>query len=835
MTTKIFLSISLIFSISLSVFAQTATTNYTINGVVTDLSGVSVPYATVSLKKDSVSQIFLKRTAADVDGKFQMEVSLDSGLYVIQIEAVGFGTLLQPIELADKRKIDAGKFLINEASTELNEVQIVATKPLVTQGLDRIGYDVEADPENKINNVLEMLRKVPLVTVDGDENIQVKGSSSFKIYINGKPSNMVTKNPKDVLKSMPASSIKKIEIITDPGAKYDAEGVTAILNIITQSTLQGFQGSISARANTRGNLGGSAYISSKIGKFGVTANYGYNQYSSPSWQTTHSEYFTENMPYKYLNSNSEGGYKGNWNWGNMELSYEFDTLNLVSASIGINGGTFKNPDDKSFSYMKNAALDTLGAYFTKGSSKNNNFGINGNIDYQRTFNKKEQLLTISYLFDLSPINSENISTITHDNKFPIDLNPTAYNQKFVKRGKTDEHTFQIDYTEPFNENKHVIEAGVKYILRMNIADNDYKLYDDLTGKYDRDTLRSANDMKYFQHIFGAYGSYTFKLKKFSVRVGARLEGTLQNVRFLDPLDTINKDFKIKLFDVVPSISFSYKPTEKSTFKLGYNNGITRPSIWELNPYIDDSNPKFLSYGNPNLNSERSHRFSLGYGYVAQKFNTNISASYSLVNNSIESYNFVDTAAIIHSTYANIGKNQWFSVNIYFNYNPWKWFRLWFSGGGYYDEYKNNDYTYGNYVFNGWGGANFTLPSKFKFNIGGGGSSSWVGYNTKGSPWYYYYFSLSRSFLKGDKLTVSISTNNPFEKYRTYTSKHWENNIFEYNNSSKQISRDFGISVSWRFGEMKAQIKKAERGISNDDVKSSGGNSGGSGGNQGGGN
>ncbi|MDR0831104.1 MAG: TonB-dependent receptor family protein [Prevotellaceae bacterium] len=819
---KYFLIVSLCLS---SVLSAQNTETYTIKGVVKDTTAtVGIPYATISVA-DTLATNFLKRAAADANGKFSVEVKLEKGDYMLVIDATGWDTKKIPITFSDDKKIDLGTIILLEKSAELLGVEVVAVKPLVTQDLDKIGYDVEADPESKTNNVLEMLRKVPLVTVDGEENIQIKGSSSFKIYINGKPSNMITKNPKDVLKSMPASSIKKIEVITDPGAKYDAEGVTAILNIVTQSALQGFQGTVSARVNTKGDLGGSVYFSSKIGKFGVTANYGYNQYSSPNWSTSNSEYFTESMPYKYSNTYSESSYKGGWHWGNLELSYEFDSLNLLSASFGVNGGQYKSPKDSSFTFLRNEALDTLGAYFTFGNFKNTYIGFNGNVDYQRTFKKPDQLLTISYLFDLSPDNSEQISKITYDNRFPTNLNPNAYNQKFVKNGKTDEHTFQIDYTEPFNK-KHVIEAGLKYILRMNIADNDYKLYDEATGEYDRDTARITNDMQYLQHIFGAYASYTFKLQKFSVRVGGRLEGTFRDIRYLD-LPAQNFKDKKPVIDVIPSISLSYKPTEKSTLRLSYTNGILRPNIWNLNPYIDDSNPLNISYGNPNLQSERSHNISFSYGFVAQKFNMNISTSYGQTNNSIERYTFVDTlSGVLHSTYANIGKYQRIGGNLYLNYTPWKWLRLWAQSSIYYTNYHHHDYSEGNFGMNAWGGLNFTLPWKLKFNVSSGGSTPWVGYQMRGNAWYYYNFSFSRSFLKGDKLTVSIYVQNPFEKYRTFTGSSWSEGIYNNTWTSKQITRAFGLSLSWSFGEMKAQIKKAERGISNDDVKSCGGQGGG---------
>ena len=834
MQIKKFLSIILLIGVSMSIFAQTT---YTLKGVVTDEKSGSVPYATISLQKDSVPN-FLKRAAADVNGKFEIEVALDSGSYLIHIEAFGYETILQPIEFSDNKKIDAGKFVMKEAGTELGEVQVVATRPLVTQDLDKIGYDVEADPESKTNNVLEMLRKVPLVTVGQDDEIKIKGSTSFKIYLNGKPSNMITKNPSDVLKSMPASSIKKIEVITDPSAKYDAEGVTAILNIITQSALQGVQGSLRAGVNSLGNISAGGYISSKVGKFGITANYNFYQYSSPYWQNTNTTNFGENMPYKFSNSKNEYKYKNGWHYGNLELSYEFDSLNLLSAAFGVSGGQWKSRgiNNEKFeltqTYMGNELGDTISAYNSLGNSLGSYMNYSGNVDYQRTFKKPQQLLTISYLFDFNPNKRENIAIIENNKDFDSILNPKEMNMKYISLGRSNEHTFQIDYTEPFKDNKHTIEAGLKYILRDNASDNDYKLFNQENGKYDLDTNRLANDMQYYQHIFGAYASYTFKLKKFSVRVGGRLEGTFRDIRYLDIPEMNFKDKKPQI-DLIPSISLNYKPTDKSNFRLSYNNGISRPSIYYLNPYIDDSDPYNINYGNPNLQSERNHNFSLSYGYIAQKFNMNISAFSSIVNNSIErvrtlqEYNEIE--GVLVSTYENIGQTASAGGSFYLSYNPWKWLRFSTNGGGRYTQYNNNDYSYETYFLYAYGSFDFTLPWKLKINLSGGAQSPWGGYKYQGTSWWYYYMgSISRSFLKKETLTIKIEVYNPFEQYRSYTWKRWDDGIFSTEGVQKFLSRQFGISISWRFGEMKAQIKKAERGISNDDVKEGGGSGGGSG-------
>ena len=164
----------------------------------------------------------------------------------------------------DKQPVDMGKIALSEQSTELDEVQVVAQRPLVKVEIDKLTYNAKDDPESSTSNVLDLLRKVPMVTVDGEDNIQLKGSSSFKIYMNGKPSNMITNNPSQVLKSMPANSVKDVEVITDPGAKYDAEGVGGIINIITDKRMdEGYSGSVGANGDTFGGYGGNAYLSLK--------------------------------------------------------------------------------------------------------------------------------------------------------------------------------------------------------------------------------------------------------------------------------------------------------------------------------------------------------------------------------------------------------------------------------------------------------------------------------------------------------------------------------------------------------------------------------------------
>ena len=243
-----------------------------------------------------------------------------------------------------------------------------------------------------------MLRKVPLVSVDGEDNIQVNGSSNFKVHVNGKPNTLMSNNPKEVLKSLPANSVKSIEVITDPGAKYDAEGVGGILNIITtEGRMQGYNVTLGANGSNRG-VGGYAYGTVQVGKFTVTGNYSYNYNNTPRGYTTSTrEDFTSDT-YKYLQSDGSSKNTGNYQFGNIEASYEIDTLNLITFSANVFGGKSKS-ESESYSFMNNVDLQKMYDYrsFSNSESSFGNTGLN--VDYQHSMKRKGEYLTASYKFN----------------------------------------------------------------------------------------------------------------------------------------------------------------------------------------------------------------------------------------------------------------------------------------------------------------------------------------------------------------------------------------------------------------------------------------------------
>src|SRR6476661_2764032 len=308
-----------------------------IKGLVLDsVANKALDFVTVSLKNKEKQP--LKSQLTKSNGGFEFS-GLAKGGYFITVVYVGFQTKTVPVELTDN-SIDLGQIKLAASNNNLKEVSITADRPLIKQEVDRVTYDIQADPESKTFNVLDMMRKVPMLSVDGDDNIKMQGNSNYKILINGKPSSMIARSPKDVLKAMPASSIQKIEVITTPPAKYDSEGIAGIINIITNKKVDnGYNGGLSI--NDRfpvGGLGGGLNFTVKQGKFGASGYGGLHTNNQPetlnnSWRKTTGTSPTDLMQENLRSSENTFTYFGS------EFSFEIDTLNLITAEFGLNRGS----------------------------------------------------------------------------------------------------------------------------------------------------------------------------------------------------------------------------------------------------------------------------------------------------------------------------------------------------------------------------------------------------------------------------------------------------------------------------------------------------------------
>jgi len=431
------------------------------------------------------------------------------------------------------------------------------------------------------------------------------------------------------------------------------------------------------------------------------------------------------------------------------------------------------------------------------------------LDYQRNFRKQGEMLTVSYRWQQSP--DQGISTFS----IPFSEGifspfPFNYQQRNVNRFDGREHTGQIDYVNPLTE-RHVIEMGARFIARHNFSESNDRFFDENTQNWELMPTRN-NDLDHRQQISAGYIGYTFRLEKFSVRTGLRAEYMSQNVEFAD-----NEPFDNSFFDLIPSIAFSYQLQPASTLRFGYNKRIHRPGIWSLNPFINDTDPSNIHYGNPNLNPENSHVFSLNFGRFSQTLNFNASFHYSFTNNAILRHQFIQDG-VVHNTVGNIGRNQNVGLHLWGNWTPTPKLRMTLNGGiNYIDLQGDETFAYSNSGFAGsvFFNAVYTFPGDWRLGFDGGFFQPQVQLQTVASIYHFHSFNLTKSFFD-KKLDVSAFVQNPFQRNLVWISETTADG-FTQKAQTEFPMRSFGIRVNYRFGELRASIRQVERGINLDDT------------------
>jgi len=686
---------------------------------------------------------------------------------------------------------------------ELEGVEIKAQKQLIKQEIDRIGYDVQADEESKTQTVLDMLRKVPMVTVDGQDNILVKGNSSYKIYKNGHYDPSLSKNAKEVLKSMPASMVKRIEVITDPGAREDAEGVDAILNIVMVdgSKLQGITGVVSASYTSLNQANFYTSLTGQIGKLLMSVDYGYGGMSSCATESRVDVDRTYLDTGSRMLSHSEGTNPGAIHYTNLNASYDIDSLNLLSASFG--GYFYKlNVQGDGSTWLGNGNQTTYSYnnhYWMPGYSHHS---WNGRLDYEHKTRRKGERLTLSYMLALTRQHTD------QENEYSELVNaPFSYTGRLLtERERFTEHTFQVDWLRPLGKG-HQLELGTKYIDRNNNSHDTQEFY----GV----DMSTTDEFQHTTRVLAGYADYIYKYDKWSARGGLRYEYSYMKGSYPDGK---GKAFDKHLGDWVPQATVKYQLTDAQSLKLNYTTSINRPGISYLNPSVVVS-PAIVQQGNPRLSSSHTQRISLVYSYILPLLTLQIAPSYNFSSGGIST---VQTAKddIMYRTYENILRYRRFSIEQYVQWKPFDGTTLVINNNLRYEHNENPNLGYRTY---GWSDSYYAnvsqkLPWKLLLYLSSygkiGRSPSGI-YNMQHS-YFGYYASLQRSFLKDGRLTVRISANAPFNKYWT-TEAETVNGDYRAFEKSWNHARSFTLSVTWRFGSLKASVKKAEHSIDNDDV------------------
>ena len=695
----------------------------------------------------------------------------------------------------------------------LSGVTVKAQRQLVKTEIDRIGYDVQGDEESKTVNVLEMLRKVPLVTVDAEENIFVRGNGQYKIYKNGHYDPNLSKNAKEVLRAMPANMVKRIEVITDPGAKEDSEGVNAILNIVMMdgSKMDGITGTVTGSYSSLKHPNFSTFLTTQLGKAIISIDYGFGGMSKKETKNhgmTYREFVESGNVQQFTNS---GTNPGNIHFADINASYDIDSLNLISGSFGgyfykldvqgeANTAFFGRGDDGQvlaspmYSYDEHWWMPGYGYQ-----------SWDGRLDYEHKTHRKGEQLTLSYMLELTRHHNEQETTYSQMVNVPF-----AYSGFLSKlRERFTEHTFQIDYVRPLWEG-HKLESGVKYIRRQNYSRNSQDFYNSLIEATDDEFSHSTD-------IAAAYADYLYNKGNWSARAGVRYEHSYMKAHYPDGNSS---DFDAKLDDWVPQASLKYQLNDRTSFKLTYNASISRPGIGYLNPAVVSS-PSSVSFGNPHLGSERKHAISMMYMFNGQNITLQLVPCFYFMNNGMGNIVYADND-VRYSTYGNNIRQRRWQMEGYIQWKPFDstTFATNFNLIGTDARNRDADVNIKTTSLFYYSTLSQKLPWKLTASayVYGQIGHQPIGVYGYSRSYIRYGCSIQKSFLSEDRLTVRLGARAPFNKHLHYKTRTTQGDVIGFGDSwNAQSGQQFQISVSYRFGKLKASVKKAERSIENTDM------------------
>ncbi len=825
--------------------AQAPKGNGKISGTVIDSStNGPVEFATVAINDPATGKP-VDGTVCDDKGKFTIS-KIANGNYKVVISFIGYETYSQDVVVSDRKPIiDMGTVKIGASVTQLNEVVVEGQRSLVEEKVDRMIYNAENDATARGGDASDVLRRVPMLSVDMDGNVSLRGNQNIRVLINNKPSTITASSVADALKQIPADQIKSVEVITSPSAKYDAEGSAGIINIITKkSTMQGFTMNVDGNVGMRGsNLGLNGNL--RTGKMGFSlGGFGRTNYnvtgSFANNQTTRRPVTNQDGTTSYIESlttqqadTRNNGLFGNYNFG---WDYDINKNNSLVASVRVGARNGRNYQDGLFSQtFVNSALDTttLKNVTTKDYSNN----VDANLTYTHTFNQPGKELSV-----MTSLSRNNRTNNFLQNAYnPTDESSIIGGLKNDNKSYNQEATVQVDYASPIGKN-HILELGGKNIART--VSSKYIYYNALgNGEYIENTNPSlSNNLDYTQNVTAGYLAWTATLGKgYSLKAGGRYEYTTISANLKD-----EQDLDIPSYGVlVPSANLS-KKLKNGTLKVAYNRRIQRPSIQYLNPNIQAGNSSSITEGNPSLGPEYTNNYELSYSTFVKSASFNISTFVRNTNNAIQSVRDVITfnglEGVVRTRYENIGKEDAYGASLFTNVNISE--KLSLNGGTdfYYAVLNNNsptpEYSASNkgFVISGrmFGSYNFTKTWGLQFfGFYRGRQVTLQGYQ---GGFGIYSLSLKKDFAN-KKGSIGFGAEN-FFNFNGWKVKNFQESAF-LSQSSTNIMHNlsFKVNFSFRFGKMSFdQPQRRRRSINNDDLKdgSDGGGMDNGGGQQGGG-
>jgi ferric enterobactin receptor len=773
--------------------------------LVDSISKEAIGFASIVLRKAGTQKDLDGVTSLE-NGSFEFQ-NVKTGKYDIVISFIGYNDkLVQNIETTLKKPdVDLGVIFLNPTSLLLDAVIVKEERALIENKVDRIVYNAENDASIAGGDATAVLRKVPLLTVDLDGNVSLRGSQNVRILINGKPSGMFSSNLADALKMFPADQIKKVEVITSPSAKYDGEGTGGIINIITsKQNIEGLAGSVNASAGIRQNSLFSSLNAGK-GRLGFSSSAAIF-YSNPAKGNINFQRIDEVDNLR--NTYSQSGYQttsrlgGN---GNASVFYDFNGYNSINSSFNFRGFGF-DLDGVTNGRFDNQTMKFTDTFDRTNMGNNFNGGYDWNTDYTMKFeNQKDREL--SFAFQYTKDNNDQNSDVIENHNYLTFINRNA---KITNDGDNNEYTLQADYVHPFKAGIK-LETGLKSVMRRIKSDYQNSILN-AEGNYEKIT-EFTDVFNYNQDVTAAYSSLNFILaKKWNFITGLRYEGTSFNGNYASGK---NEKFKDNYDNFLPNITVSRNLPNFKSIKLSYNQRIQRPSLQFINPFSNTTDFLNRVIGNPLLLPEISDQIELGYNTNFKGFTIFSAVYYKKTRDIIEQVLYLNNE-ISENTFLNIGRNNSIGLNLFTTKTIKK---LTIRTGG-------NFFTYN---AKGFVGAQELQRSTYEYNLFFNGDYSFSG--TLKADFFGFFKSPKRG-LQGDNPAFSIygmGIRKEFKKSSiglTLIEPHTPNKIFKSNVKGfnySQVSeftlpfRSIGLNFRYKFGNVDFKERKTK--IKNNDMKS----------------
>nr|WP_199157107.1 TonB-dependent receptor [Pedobacter sp. ASV2] len=649
-TTKISL---LLFFISFSLFAQTGG-KAKITGTLKDAqTQETIPFASaVLINKTTKANVKVAQT--DINGAFVM-ADIPAGTFTFKISYVGYQTMVRDnvVITASSGTLNFGDIKMNASKGNvLSEVTVTAQKAPMQMGIDKKVFSVDQSLVSEGGSAGDLLQNVPSVSTDIDGNVSLRGSTGVKVLIDGKPSLIAGGNVAQILQSIPASSIESVEVITNPSAKYDAEGQSGIINIVLKkNTKLGFNGSAAVTAGNRDNYNANTNLSFQNSKVNLYGNYSYRYGNriGGGYQDIFYKQPTNTTVFANQNTTSSSLDKGHN--AKAGLDYYLTQKSVISLSGSYNSRENDRDELTDIQQLSSSRNTVLNSYTTnKNNGSGNSYDLN--LDFNQKFKNPKEELTFN--FGYSHGDNDNFQTynsnVTNLNGTPVDLRQSL--QRTTNNGNNTNYNIQLDYSLPVGKAGKV-EAGYRSQIRLS-DNNQYADSVLTTGVYDPNN-KLINDFSSKDQVHALYLNYQNQIKDFGYQVGLRAEDAQLNTHLNGFTGNVltGSDGKIEYKRLYPSVFLTQKLKGDQQVQLSYTRRVNRPRPWDTNPFLDVSDRLNYRAGNPNLLPEDVHSFELGYSKYWKKVTLTSSLYFRQTNDVIQRVRSIPVNGIITTTPQNL--------------------------------------------------------------------------------------------------------------------------------------------------------------------------------------